>query len=280
MAVQVVFAFVVLVMAGCAPAPAPAASASAQAPAQPVAATMPQAVPPAASSPDRLSGAVLETLDSGGYTYLKIATDKGEVWAAVKQAKVKAGENATVLGSLWMDNFESKTLDRKFGRILFGALDTGAAAPGAMPAGHPAMPGAMTGEMPAGHPQVGGVPPGHPAPTDGIADTKGISVPKAAGPEGRTVAEVFAQRAELKDKPVAVRGKVVKFLSGIMGRNWVHLRDGSGSRQGQDDDLTVTTDETVAVGDVVTARGKTAVDRDFGSGYSYKVIVEEAKLTK
>ena len=135
MAVQVVFAFVVLVMAGCAPAPAPAASASAQAPAvQPVAATMPQAVPPAAGSPDRLSGAVLETLDSGGYTYLKIATEKGEVWAAVKQAKIKAGENATVLGSLWMDNFESKTLDRKFDRILFGALDSGAAsAPGAMP---------------------------------------------------------------------------------------------------------------------------------------------------
>jgi hypothetical protein len=64
-----------------------------------------------------------------------------------------------------------------------------------------------------------------------------------------------------------------------MGKNWVHLRDGSGTA-GKDNDITVTTGDRVAVGDVVTAKGTVRVDKDFGAGYAYPVIVEDAKLSK
>jgi hypothetical protein len=98
-------------------------------------------------------------------------------------------------------------------------------------------------------------------------------------PGGRTIAEVWAAR-DLADKPVVVRGKVVKFRAGIMGTNWMHIRDGSGSEANGDHDLTVTTDDTAAAGDVVIVSGTLRRDKDFGAGYVYPVIVEKAKISK
>jgi hypothetical protein len=175
--------------------------------------------------PGTLSGKVLETMNAGGYTYLELRTASGDVWAAVQQTKINVGETATIAPQMTLDNFESKTLQRKFDHIIFGV------------AAEPA-----------------------PAPPRGNA---------------RTVAELWSEKNKLKDAPVAVRGKVVKFLPGIMGKNWLHLRDGSG-----DQDITVTTDDVVAVGDVVVASGTVRIDKDFGSGYRYAVIVEEAKVSK
>jgi glutamate-1-semialdehyde aminotransferase len=76
------------------------------------------------------------------------------------------------------------------------------------------------------------------------------------------------------------RGKVVKFSGGIMGRNWIHLRDGSGSATDKTNDLVVTTTEQAKVGDVVTAKGVVRVDKDFGAGYVYKALVEDAALQR
>jgi hypothetical protein len=112
----------------------------------------------------------------------------------------------------------------------------------------------------------------------GAANVGDVKVEKA--PNGKTVAETFAAKDQLKDKPVVIRGKVVKFLSGIMGKNWLHLRDGSGSADKGDNDITVTTNDVVAVGEVVTVTGTVRVDKDFGAGYRYPVIVEEAKVAK
>lgn len=111
------------------------------------------------------------------------------------------------------------------------------------------------------------------------ADTGKISVPKAVGENARTVSEIVTKSTELKDKPVLVRGKVVKYNSGIMGKNWVHLQDGTGSSADNTHDVIVTTDNETKVGDIVTAKGIVRTDKDFGSGYSYKVLVEEATLT-
>jgi hypothetical protein len=105
-------------------------------------------------------------------------------------------------------------------------------------------------------------------------------VPKAEGPEGRTVAEVITGKAGLKDKTVAVRGRVVKVSAGIMGKNWVHLQDGSGSAANGSHDLIVTTQDRPAVGDVVQARGTVRTDVDIGSGYRYAVLVEGTTLRK
>jgi hypothetical protein len=120
----------------------------------------------------------------------------------------------------------------------------------------------------------------HAMAASGPADVGKIDVKKAEGTNGRTVAELFSQRAALKGQEVAVRGKVVKFTSGVMGRNWVHLRDGSGSREKKDDDVTITTNDVVAVGDVVLARGTVGLDKDFGAGYVYPVLIEGAKVAR
>jgi hypothetical protein len=209
------------------------------------------AAPAPAEDPLSVKGTVLESMDAGAYTYLKLKTADGEVWAAVAKTSVKTGTDVTITGISRMDGFESKTLGRTFDRIWFGALAGDA---GAMAARHAA---AST------------------APAEGA-----IKVAKAEGADGRTVAEVWADRAGLKGKPVAVRGKVVKFSADIMGKNWIHLRDGSGSPAAKDNDLTVTTDATAKVGDVVSAPGAVTVDKDFGAGYAYAVILEGAKITK
>ena len=84
----------------------------------------------------------------------------------------------------------------------------------------------------------------------------------------------------MKDKPVSVRGKVVKYNEEIMGKNWLHLRDGSGAEADKTNDLLVTTKSAARPGDVVTVNGVVRLDKDFGSGYSYKVMLEDATLQK
>jgi hypothetical protein len=120
----------------------------------------------------------------------------------------------------------------------------------------------------------------HAAAAAGPADVGDVKVPKATGANAKTVSEIYGQKAELKEKKVSVRGKVVKANSGIMGKNWYHLRDGSGSQGKGDNDITVTSDGQAAVGDVVVVVGVVRLDKDFGAGYAYPVIIEEATLSK
>ena len=103
-------------------------------------------------------------------------------------------------------------------------------------------------------------------------------VAKASGANAMTVAEIVSKAGELKGKPVLVRGKVVKYNADIMDKNWIHLRDGSGSATEGSDDILVTTTDKAKVGDVVTVKGTVNTDQDFGAGYFYKVLIEEAKL--
>lgn len=111
-------------------------------------------------------------------------------------------------------------------------------------------------------------------------DVGPVSVSKAAGASGRTVAEVYAERAALKDKPVVIHAKVVKVVAGVMGKNWVHLRDGSGSDTERTNDLVATSKDEPAVGDVVLAKGVVRTDVDLGSGYSYRVLIEDVSFQK
>jgi hypothetical protein len=241
----------------------------------PGAGVVPEAPQPALTS---VTGTVEETIDASDYTYIRLKTAGGEIWAAVTKTTVRKGEKVAVVNAMSMDGFESKTLNRKFDRIVFGSLSDGkaAAAPGA---GAPPAPVSAHGSAPdaSQRSQMGAQ---HASLAGGPADTGDVNVPKAEGKDARTVAQVFAERLALKDKTVAVRGKVVKSNSGIMGRNWLHIRDGSGSREKKDDDLTVTTADGAAVGDVVVARGVAHVDRDFGAGYAYPVVLEDAKIMR
>lgn len=201
---------------------------------------------PVAPAAAVVKGEVLEIKDVESYTYLRLKTKDGETWAAVGKAPIKKGAEVTIENTMVMNNFESKSLKKTFPKIIFGTL--------------------------AGAPAAGA---GMVAPQPEAADVK---VPKASGPNARTVAEIMAKPADLKDKPVLVRGKVVKYNAGIMGKNWVHLRDGSGSAANNTNDILVTTMNQAKVGDIVTAKGVVHTDKDFGAGYSYKVLVEEATL--
>ncbi|MEO8586884.1 MAG: nucleotide-binding protein [Acidobacteriota bacterium] len=243
--------------------PAPASPASA-------AAAVPQAPQPALTS---VTGIVEETLDASDYTYMRLKTESGgETWAAITKAKVQKGDRVTVVNAMAMDGFESKTLNRKFDHIVFGALEGGktGAAPAPVSA-HGAPANASKGAEVASP---------HAAVSDGKAEAMDVKVPKAEGKDAYTIAQVFADRAKLKDKIVTVRGKVVKANGGIMGRNWYHIRDGSGSREKKDDDLTVTSNDPAIVGDVVVVKGVVHVEKDFGAGYQYPVVVEDAKVAK
>jgi hypothetical protein len=130
------------------------------------------------------------------------------------------------------------------------------------------------------------MPAGHPPTVNGMADSPGapkVTAPAEVALKGiakadQTVADIYAQKAGLAGKPVKVRGKVVKFSSGIMGKNWIHLQDGSG--QPGNNDLTVTTLATASIGDTVLVSGNLTVGKDFGYGYQYDVIIEDAKVTK
>ena len=100
-------------------------------------------------------------------------------------------------------------------------------------------------------------------------------ITKAEG--GKTVGEIFDGKQSLAGQQVSVRGAVVKFTPGVMGKNWIHLRDGT-SGAGGSNDVTVTTNASVAVGDIVLVRGRVTVDKDFGFGYRYDLLIEDARV--
>ncbi len=200
-----------------------------------------------------VTGKVLEVKDVDNYTYLRLQTKTGETWAAVTKTPVKTGADVTIENPMVMTNFESRSLKRKFDRIVFGTVaGTGGAA------------------APAGSAH------GAPAPVD-VTDVK---VPKATGANAYTIADVVTKKAQLKDKTVLVRGKVVKYTPDVLGKNWVHLRDGSGSAANETNDILVTTKDKTKLGEVVLAKGTVHTDRDIGSGYTYKVLIEDATLQK
>ncbi|HXD39767.1 MAG TPA: nucleotide-binding protein [Ramlibacter sp.] len=215
-----------------------------------------KAASPAAAGP--VTGEVLEVRDVESYTYLRLKTAQGETWAAVPTAKVKKGAKVTVDNPMVMNNFQSKALNKTFDKIVFGTL-AGAAGAAAQ----------TNKEVAAAHAGAGN-------PTG----TPDVKVAKASGANAYTVADVLAKPAAVKDKPVLIRGKVVKYNGGIMGKNWIHLRDGSGSAADNTNDLIVTSTEEAKVGDVITVKGVVRTDKDFGAGYSYKAIVEDATLQR
>ena len=200
-----------------------------------------------------LKGTVLEILPASPYTYLRLKAEQGEVWAAVPAADLKVGASATVQVQLRMANFQSEALHRTFDVVYLGTLE------GAAPA------------VPAASPVPAHAQPAGPGPE---------KVAKAAGPDGYAIAELYSGRDRLKDRNVVVKAKVTKALGGIMGRTWLHLRDGSGQAQDRNFDLPVTTLDAAKVGEVVTVKGVLHLNRDFGSGYVYPVILEDAKVVR
>jgi hypothetical protein len=214
--------------------------------------------------PVSLSGKVLQTMNASGYSYIYIELADGtKKWVAVTQANVKVGDQMSFKPGMEMGRFESKALNRSFDSIVFSE-------------------GVISGGSTAAAPDPGkgeGVSPGSQGATKDKAAK--ISVTKATGPNAITVAEAYSKSAKLNKKTVVIRGQVVKFSSGIMGKNWIHIQDGTGSETKKTHNLVCTSKTGVGdIGDVVTITGTLIKDRDFGAGYKYPVIIEDAKITK
>lgn len=135
---------------------------------------------------------------------------------------------------------------------------------------------------PAGHSQMPLQPRGDEAPGSekAIVPQARIQVDKAGGENAFQVAEIFARAQALDGKSVRVRGRVMKNSRMIMGRNWLHLQDGTGDADKKEHDLVVTTKDNVQEGEILTVTGRVAADRDFGMGYRYRVLVEDARVER
>ncbi|MCF6179177.1 MAG: GW dipeptide domain-containing protein [Geopsychrobacter sp.] len=223
-------------------------------------AAQPQTAAPAAKAAG-VTGKVLETMNAAGYTYVQVDDGQKKIWAAAPEFNVAVGDDVIVPDGMPMNNYHSKSLDRDFDVVYFVDSILNPNAIGAV---------AADAEMPEGHPntKIDAAP---------AADVDLSGINKADG--GKTVAEVIAGKTDLAGKEVAIRGKVVKYNAQIMGKNWLHVQDGSGSADDGSNDITVTTATEAKVGDTVLLTGKVTLDKDFGYGYKYALIIEDAKVT-
>ncbi len=212
---------------------------------------------------------VQEVIQAGQYTYLKVKEGDAELWLAVTAMQAEVGKTYYYKDGMEMTNFHSKELNRDFPTVYFiNELST-----------DPEMK-ASTQQTP-GHGQMGGMDNqggmGNQGATQGVKpqiEKQDVKVTPATG--GITIADLYSKKDQYSGKSVKIKGKVVKFSPEIMGKNWIHIQDGTDSKG--DFDLTVTSSATAKVGDVVTIEGKVALDKDFGAGYFYKVIVEDATI--
>lgn len=206
-----------------------------------------EAVQPIDTSSMMHAVTVNKTIQASAYTYLQVNEGDLQYWIAVNKMEPVPDQTYYFGNSMEMKDFKSNDLDTVFASVFFVEdLSTSNKPVASNPHG-------QTGRKV-------------------IDQDETISIAPADG--GITVATLFADKADYAGKEVLVRGKVVKVNNGIMDRNWVHIQDGTGVDGKYD--LTLTTNETVAVGDTVTMQGKVAVDKDFGAGYFYDVIIESA----
>jgi len=195
---------------------------------------------------------VIEVIQTTNYTYLRVEEDDNEFWIAVERREAKSGDVLYYTKAGEMKNFTSRELGRTFPSVFFvedpsDQLITGAKAD----------PGDMSARR--GAPKR-------------KAD---ISVEIAKG--GISIADLYKSQDNYAGKTVKIRGVVVRYNKQIMNKNWAHIQDGT-DYMGKFD-LTVTTTDSVEVGNTVTFTGIINLNKDFGAGYKYDVIMEEAKVS-
>jgi hypothetical protein len=194
---------------------------------------------------------VKEAMNAAGYTYLLVSEGRKKQWIAVPEMDVDIGTSYYYQGGLKMTNFKSRELDKVFESVIF--LE-----------------------------QISLDPPL--APEDislSMAHTTTIPVDKLdisieAAEDGITIADLVSGKNSYDGQTVKIRGKVTKFNADIMDKNWIHIQDGT--EHDGTFDLTITSDITVDTGDTLTFKGRITLDKDFGFGYFYEIIMEDATI--
>jgi len=197
-----------------------------------------------------LRGKVAETMDSGGYTYVLVETGGDHIWAAGPQTTVKVGDVVQISKGMPMHQFSSNTLGRTFDVLYFVDSITSLTTPAQASASTPVV--------------------------KKVADVVDVSVAELEA--GQNIAWVYAEKDSLADQSVSLRGKVVKYNSNILGWNFIHIQDGSGDAAERNNDLTVTSKATTAVGETVVLTGTIVLDKDFGAGYTFPILMEDASI--
>ncbi len=196
---------------------------------------------------------VNEMSDGGNYTYINVNEDGKEYWMAIPNSDVKIGETYYYDGGLLMKNFESEHLNKTFEKIIFSEEIRQTEEP-------------VKKEIKSSYEHSNNV-------GSTITEVK-IEQPKG----GTALASIFSNKKSFSGKNVTVKGKVVKVNNGILEKNWVHIVDGTQFETKKS--LTVTTNELIKVGDTVTFKGSITLDKDFGYGYVYDILLEEGELIK
>ncbi|NND05425.1 MAG: hypothetical protein HKN87_03510 [Saprospiraceae bacterium] len=196
---------------------------------------------------------VEDFLHASRYTYLQVKEQGESFWIAVPFTEVEKGKRYFYQGGMRMENFKSKEHDRVFERLYL--VDRVSEIPSMDPIA------SDRGEIDMHGGKVKPL-------TESIQPIEG----------GIGLAQLFSDPAKYNDQILLVKGQCVKVNQNIMGKNWVHLQDGSKDDSDDSLDLTITTKEEVQVGAVVSFEGKIATDRDIGSGYHFDIIMEEAVL--
>lgn len=205
-------------------------------------------VPPVKDSKSEEHKVVVEeVLSTTKYSYLNVSEAGEKFWIAIAKRDVNLGDTYYYKGGLLKRNFYSKEFNRTFETVYLVSniwkKPDGSALEEAV-------------AQQAGH-------------------SPNLDVGTIEPVEGSIkLSELFANKSNYNGKVVKVTGKIVKVNPMIMNRNWLHLQDGSGD----DLDLTITTSENVPLGAVVSIEGTITLDKDFGAGYRYDIIMEDAVL--
>lgn len=198
------------------------------------------------------SGEVKEVIQTSQYTYLLVNENGSEKWLATKKMEAKKGEVYFYSNGYEMNDFASKELGRTFKSVLF--IDRI---------------GKTAEEITQG-PMVSGNEPVK-------AEVRKYELDISRAENGIRIATLFENKNDLAGKRVVIKGKVTHYNASIMKRNWIHLQDGtefSGKY-----DLTATSDTLTAnIGQVITIEGTVELDKDFGYGYFYEVLLTDIKI--
>lgn len=211
-----------------------------------------------ALDPNNTAITVKEVKQTPMYTYILGKIDGKDTWIAVTADEVETGKTYYFSEMMEMTDFHSKELDKTFDNILFvGNLSS-------LPIPATA---AMQPQMQQPQQQSVGAP--HLARQD-------VAIKPVEG--SISLQELWEKRESLAGKLVKLTGQVAKYNPAIMGVNWMHIQDGTGSEEFFD--LTVTTLDVASVGDVVVVEGTVVLNKDLGSGYYYDILLENAKVTR
>ncbi len=192
---------------------------------------------------------VNEALQAERYTYMNVTEGIKSYWLATAKREVSKGKTYLYKGGLMKTNFESQDFKRTFDTIYLVSNVIDAS------------------EHPGGNLNAGN---GGESSTQAIGKASSMPVKDAV-----KLSELIDNKAKYAGKTITVAGEIVKVNNGIMGKNWVHIQDGS-KEKGKALDLTITTNLNIPVGSNVALTGKIVLDKDFGAGYRYDIIMEDA----